>query len=133
MIMTIKGIFYLQRVRRFFYRFRCPVDEQTDRARNRGHTTTPEPTSDVNVTWGMWNLLAGGSCSETVVSLWVTAVAARLSTPGMDADRGGGWFLRLAVDVLLYTSSDSWFPHDLRETKTKTLNKNNLNLKNKKT
>lgn len=62
----------------------------------------------------MWNLLLGGSWRETVVSLWLTAAAARLSTPGVDADLGGGWFLlRLAVVVLLYTSNDSWFPHDL--------------------
>lgn len=80
----------------------------------QNHTTTPEPTSDVNVTWGMRNRLLGGSCRETVVSLWLTAAAARLSTPGVEADRGGGWFLRrLVVEVLLYTSNDSWFPHNL--------------------
>lgn len=36
----------------------------------------------------------------------------------MDADRGGGWFRRLppvvVVVFLLYTSSDSWFPQDLK-------------------
>lgn len=108
--MTVKGMY----LHINYCLSRCFVNEQANRTQKPfGHTTTPEPTSDVNVTWGMWNLLAGGSCSETDVSLCVTAVAARLSTPGMDADRGGGWFLRLAVDVLLYTSSDSWFPHDL--------------------
>lgn len=68
----------------------------------------------------MWKRLRGGSCRETVVSLWLTAAAAKLSTPGVEADLGGGWFLlRLAVVVLLYTSSDSWFPHDLLGEKEK--------------